>query len=145
MALITYIGAAVAVVAATPATIDAAGFGALTWSATVGRITEWGEVGDTSEDVTETTLAGRTYHANGSLDGGSVAFTILIDGSDAGQTILKAKNNTNDEVSVRITDPDGQIAYFHGKVANLRDRARNASTMKGMSGEFRVNSATVRA
>lgn len=143
MALTTYIGATIAVVAGVPATIDSSGFGALTY-ATVGKITEWGEVGDTSEDVSETTLGGRTYHANGALDGGSTAFTILIDGTDAGQAVIKAKNNTNDEVSVKITDPDGQIAYFHGKVASLRDRARNASTMKGMSGEFRVNSATVR-
>lgn len=143
MALQTYIGAAIAVSAATPATIDAAGFAALTWSV-VGKITEWGEIGDTSEDVSETTLAGRTFHANGALDGGAVTFTILIDGADAGQTILKTKNNTNDEVSARVTDPDGQVSYFHGKVANLRDRARTASTMKGQTGEFRVNSPTVR-
>ena len=143
MALITYIGAIIAVSAAAPATIDAAGFNALTYS-TVGRITEWGEVGDVAEDVPETTLVGRTYHANGALDGGTTAFTILTDGPDAGQTILKSKNNTNDEVSVKITDPDGEIAYFHGKVANLRDRQRTASTMKGQTGEFRVNSATIR-
>lgn len=143
MPLITYIGGVIAVSAGAPATVDAAGFAGKTYSV-VGKITEWGEVGDQSEDVTETTLAGRTYHANGALDGGSVPFTILIDGPDAGQTILKTANNSNDEVSVRITDPDGQIAYYHGKVASLRDRARNASTMKGMTGEFRVNSATVR-
>lgn len=143
MAFITYIGATVAVSAAVPATIDQAGFAALTYTA-VGKVVEWGEVGDQSEDVTETTLAGRTCHANGALDGGSVAFTILIDGADAGQTILTSKNNTNDEVSVKVTDPDGKIAYFHGKVANLRDRQRTASTMKGQTGEFRVNSATVR-
>jgi hypothetical protein len=143
MAYITYIGATVAVSAAVPATVDQAGFAALTYTA-VGSITEWGEVGDSSEDVTETTLAGRTNHANGALDGGSVAFTILSNGTDAGQTILKTKNNTNDEVSVKITDPDGQITYFFGKVANLKDRQRTASTMKGQTGEFRVNSATVR-
>lgn len=144
MALTTYIGATIAVVAGVPATLDVAGFAALTY-ATVGKITEWGEVGDQSEDVSETTLGGRTYHANGALDGGSVPFTILIDGADTGQTVLKGKSNTNDEVSVKITDPDGEVAYFHGKVASLRDRARNASTMKGQTGEFRVNSPTIRA
>ncbi|QBX34590.1 hypothetical protein E4191_07605 [Paracoccus liaowanqingii] len=143
MALITYIGALVSVSAGPPATVDAAGFAAKTYS-TVGKITEWGETGDQSEDVTETTLEGRTYHANGALDGGSIPFTFLIDGVDAGQTLLRTANNTNDEVSARITDPDGQIIYYHGKVANLRDRARNASTIKGLTGEFRVNSATVR-
>lgn len=143
MALITYIGAVIAVSAGAPATIDAAGFASKTYSV-VGKITEWGEIGDQSEDVTETTLAGRTFHANGALDGGPVTYTILIDGVDAGQTLLRTANNTNDEVSCRVTDPDGQITYFHGKVASLRDRARNASTMKGMTGEFRVNSATIR-
>lgn len=143
MAFITYIGAAIAVSAATPATVDAAGFGALTWTP-VGHITEWGELGDSSEDVSETTLAGRTFHANGSLDGGAVPFTILIDGANSGQTILKTNNNTNTTVSVRVTDPDGQIAYLHGVVANLKDRQRTSGTMKGMSGEIRVNSATVR-
>lgn len=143
MAFTTYIGAVIAASAAMPATVDGAGFAALTYT-TVGKITEWGEVGDTAEDVAETTLLGRTYHANGALDGGAVPFTILIDGADAGQTILKTKNNTNDEVSVKITDPDGQVTYFHGKVANMRDRQRTASTMKGMTGEFRVNSATIR-
>lgn len=144
MALITYIGATIAVTVGVPATLDASGFAAVPGYATVGKITEWGEIGDTSEDVTETTLAGRTYHANGALDGGAVAFTILIDGADAGQTILTANNNTNNELSVRITDPDGEIAYFHGKAANLRDRQRTASTMKGQTGEFRVNSPTIR-
>lgn len=144
MALKTYIGALVAAVASVPATLDQAGFAALTY-VQVGKVTEWGETGDTSEDVTETTLAGRTYHANGALDGGVISFTLLIDGADAGQTILKAKNNTNDEVSFKITDPDGEIRYLHGKVANLRDRPRTASTMKGCTGEIRVNSPTISA
>lgn len=143
MAFMTYIGAAIAVSAATPATIDAAGFGALTYTS-VGHITEWGEVGDSAEDTSETTLAGRTFHANGALDGGAVPFTILIDGANSGQTILRTNNNTNTQVSVKITDPDGQIAYFYGVVANMKDRQRTASTMKGVAGEIRVNSATVR-
>lgn len=144
MALTSYIGATVAVVAGLPATTDAAGFAALTY-APIGKITEWGEVGDTSEDTTETTLAGRTLHVNGALDGGSIDFTFLIDGDDAGQTVLKDLSGTNTDVSVKITDPDGDVTYLFGKVANVRDRARTASTMKGMSGQLRVNSPTVRA
>ncbi|WP_349295783.1 hypothetical protein ABEB22_15165 (plasmid) [Thioclava sp. 'Guangxiensis'] len=141
----TYIGATVEVAEGKPATLDAAGFGALTGFSEVGEITEFGEIGDTSEDTTETTLKGRTLHVNGALDGGTCDFTFLLTGeTDAGQEILKAKSNTNEDVSVKITDPDGEVIYFHTKVANIRDRSRTASTAKGMTGQFRINSALVR-
>lgn len=142
MALTTYIGAVIGCVAATPATVDSTGFAALTYT-TIGRITEFGEIGDSAEDATETTLAGRTTHVNGALDGGTAAFTVLIDGSDAGQTILRTNNNTNTTVSFKITDPDGKISYFYGLVANIKDRARSSNTIKGVSGEVRINSAVV--
>lgn len=145
MTNMTYIGATVEVAAGKPATIDAAGFGALSFSE-IGEILEWGEIGDTSEDSTETTLKGRVMHTNGAVDGGTSDFTFLRskDSSDTGQALLIAKNNTNDDVSFKITDPDGEISYFHGKVANVRDRARSASTQKGMTGQARINCAVVR-
>lgn len=144
MAYTSYIGAVIACVANTPATIDSAGFGALTY-VTIGNIVEFGEVGDTSNDITIETLAGRVAHVNGAKDGGEISFTFAIDGADSGQTILKNNSNTNTEVSFKITDPDGGITYFHGKVANVRDQSRSNSNYKGMTGAIRVNSATVRA
>ena len=141
-AAISYIGATIGCVVGAPATVDAAGFGALTYVPS-GKIVSWGEVGDTAADITVETLEGRVEHVNGARDGGAIAFTFRHD-TDAGQAILKAQSNTNNEVSFKITDPDGQIAYFHGKVANVRDAAREASAYKGFTGEVRVNSATIR-
>ncbi|WYK06455.1 hypothetical protein DWF04_022730 [Cereibacter sphaeroides f. sp. denitrificans] len=142
-AAISYIGATIGCVASSPATDDAAGFGALTYS-TIGKIASWGAVGDTSEDITIQLLDGRTEHVNGSKDGGAIPFTFRADAGDAGQTILLAQSNTNTEVSFKITDPDGKIAYFRGKVANVRDQERAAGNYKGYTGEVRVNSATIR-
>lgn len=139
---ISYIGATIGCVVGAPATVDAAGFGALAY-VPIGKIVSWGEIGDTAADITIETLEGRVEHVNGAKDGGAVPFTIRHD-TDAGQAILKAQSNTNNEVSFKITDPDGQIAYFHGKVANVRDSAREASAYKGFTGEVRVNSATIR-
>ena len=48
-------------------------------------------------------------------------------------------------MSCKITDPDGKLAYFYGLVANVQDQERNNSNFKGLTGVFRVNSATVRA
>ena len=142
----SYIGATIACVNATPATNDSSGFGALSWTATIGQIVEWSEVGDTSNSIDIPKLSGRITHLNGAKDGGEVNFTFQYEVADAGQVILRARNNgvlASDTVSFRITDPDGKLIYFHGVVANVRDMVRNNSNYKGMTGTIRVNSPTV--
>ena len=138
----SYIGAVIAVSASTPATIDSTGFAALTYT-TVGKIVEWGAVGDTSDNISVALLEGRVEHLNGAKDGGEIAFTFRMD-SDAGQTILKNNNNNNTTISFKITDPSGKVTYAHGLVANIQDQPRNNSNFEGMTGVFRVNSATIR-
>lgn len=142
MAAISYIGAVVAVSAATPATEDAAGFGALTYT-TVGNMISFAETGDESEDITIPLLAGRTIHVNGAKNGGSRAFAYQYEVADAGQVILRANNNGNTTISCKITDPDGKIEYFHGRVANIKRTERTSSAYKGEAGEIRVNSNTI--
>lgn len=144
MADITFIGSAVAVVAAKPATTDAAGFAALSWVATLGEVLEFGELGDTSEDVSVKTLAGRVKHMNGALDGGEIAFSFQFENADAGQVIMRTTNNTQTDVSFRITDTDGRVSYIFGRVANVRDVKREASMSKGMTGVLRANSPVIR-
>lgn len=140
---ISYIGSVIAAVVATPATIDAAGFAALTY-VPIGKIASWGAIGDTSNDITVDLLDGRVEHVNGAKDGGAVPFTIRADAPDAGQAILLAQSNSNTEVSFKITDPDGKIAYLFGKVANVQDQERSSSNYKGYTGEVRVNSPVIR-
>lgn len=141
---ISYIGATIGCVVGVPATLNEVGFSAQTYE-TIGKIASWGELGDTSNDITVELLDGRVEHVNGSRDGGAVPFTIRSDADDDGQPILIAQSNTNTEVSFRVVDPDGSIAYFHGKVANVRDTAREPGSYKGFTGEVRVNSAVIRA
>ncbi len=141
-AAISYIGAVIAVSVATPATIDASGFNALTYT-TVGKIASFGSVGDSSADIPVELLDGRTEHVNGVKDGGAIPFAFRFD-TDAGQTLLVNNSNNNVDLSFKITDPDGKIAYFYGKVANVKDNERAPGSYKGLTGEVRVNSATVR-
>jgi len=140
---ISYIGATIACAVGTPATIDAAGFAALTLAA-IGKVASWGVIGDTSNDIPVDLLDGRVEHVNGAKDGGAIPFTIRADSDSAGQGILKAQSNSNTEVSFKITDPDGEVSYFFGKVANVRDLERTSSNYKGFTGEVRVNSPTIR-
>lgn len=144
MADISYIGAAFAIVASTPATYDSAGYAALSWTASIGEVVSWGGTGDSHEDITVTEVTGgRTKHINGAKDGGAIPFTIKYAVADAGQVIMRTNNGTNTAVSVRITDPDGKIEYSTGVLANIKQMNREAGQYKGFSGEFRVNSVTV--
>ena len=143
MAVISYIGGTVAICVGTPATIDASGFASVGSYITAGQIVEWGDTGDVSEDITVTTLAGRTLHTNGAKDGGSIAFTLQYELTDAGQVIMRAQNNGNNDVCIKITDPDGKTEYSAGRLANLRQMKRAAGQYKGMTGVFRVNTAVV--
>lgn len=138
----SYIGTVVQISVFTPPTIDAAGFAGGAYT-TVSKLTEWGELGDTTSDIPIELLSGRVEHLHGPKDGGEVPFTFVSD-VDAGQAILIANSNLNITVSVKLTDPDGKISYYFGLVANVRDRARNPNNYKGMTGVFRVNSATIR-
>jgi len=142
----SYIGAVVSVSAGNPATFDAAGYAAKSWTA-LNNVETWPEMGDTSADLTTTLLSGRTDHTNGALDGGSGDFSVIVPtgAADAGLTILRTNANTNNPVSFRVADPDGTIAYSAGVVASLRDRAREAGNIKGVTGQVRFNAAVVRA
>ncbi|MBL8560900.1 MAG: hypothetical protein JNN06_01350 [Gemmobacter sp.] len=77
MAFITYTGSTIEVSSGRPATTDAAGFAAKTYTK-VNHILDWAEMGDTSQDVTETTLDGRTWHTNGPLDGGEYLVEAML-------------------------------------------------------------------
>lgn len=128
---ITYIGSTLSGVSGSPATEDVAGYEALSL-VEVGKVISIGEVGDTSEDVTFDLLkTGRRSHVNGVKDLGEIAVAIEFDGSDAGQTMIEAANNTNTTHSFAITDADGYTYYFQGLVANFRYTERTASTYKG--------------
>lgn len=145
MADLNFCGTALAVVVATPATIDTAGFAALSWTATLTGLVDISELGDTSQDIPIPYLTtGRFGHVNGAVDAGEVTITYAWETSDAAQVILRNNQNTNTQLSFRVTDPDGRITYFSGVVANVRDVARNNTAYKGQTAVVRVRTAYVR-
>lgn len=140
----TSIGGTLHVVAAEPATENAAGYEALTF-VEIGEVVSIGAIGDTSEDVTVTKLKdGRTEHFNGAKDGGSVPVTCVRETGDAGQAIVESGANTNTTHSFKIVDPDGTAFYFYGRLANVQTPERTASTYEGLTFEMRRNSGTVK-
>lgn len=130
---ISFVGSTLSIVSGSPATEDQVGYEALSWDE-VGKVVSIGEVGDNSEDIAFNLLkAGRTTHVNGTKDMGEIPVTIEYDSSDAGQTTVRAANNSNTTHSFKIEDSDGVAYYFQGLVANLRTLERTANQYKGFT------------
>jgi hypothetical protein len=146
MAVITSTGTLFAVVAAEPATVDAAGFGALTF-VNVGELTDLPEYGANAEVVTHNPLAtGITEKYKGFINKGSMSLSLGRDADDAGQQILAGGVtgiNKNAEHSFRVTYQDGSIDYFTGKIFSYTKAPGGANSIVGSTVQVEINSVIV--
>ena len=112
-------GTTYAISAGEPATYDAAGFGALTYT-DVAEVTDMGEYGASFEVVSHNPLATRrTVKRKGTVNDGAMSLQLGRDPSDAGQAILIAGvDGAGIDIvhSHKVTLPDGTIQYFTGQV-----------------------------
>lgn len=116
MTVQTSAGTTLAISAGTPSTYDSSGFGALSWT-TVGEVTDLGEYGRVYALVTHNPLASRaTEKFKGSYNDGSISMQIAEDTSDAGQIIIDAAVDSDNNYAFRITAQDSDIDYFQAKV-----------------------------
>lgn len=146
MSVLTSTGTLLAVVAAQPATVDAAGFGALTF-VNVGEVTDLPEYGASAEVVTHQPLAtGITEKYKGFINNGSMSVSLARDADDAGQAVLAlgvTGINKNTEHSFRVTYQDGSIDYFTGKIFSYTKAPGSANSMVSSTVQIEINSAIV--
>ena len=137
MALTEGIGGLLSVSAATPATFDADGYAALTWTE-VGEASEIPEFGAAYSAVTFTSLkTGIEDKFHGALNYGSITIPLGYDSADAGQIILLAALASKDEISFRETRSDGTVRYIMGKVMSfLRGQSVGSVNMASCNIEF---------
>ena len=137
MALTEGIGGFLSVSAATPATFDASGYAALTWTE-VGEASEVPEFGAAYSAVTFTSLkTGIEDKFHGALNYGSITIPLGYDSADAGQIILLAALASKDEISFRETRSDGTVRYIMGKVMSFpRGQSVGSVNMASCNIEF---------
>ena len=116
----TSAGTTLKVSAATPATFDAAGYGALK-SEIVGEITDLGEFGREFSLVTHQPVGSRgTQKFKGSFNEGSMSLTLGLDMSDKGQIQMKAASLSDADYSFTVTTQNGSQYLFQGKVMSWK-------------------------
>lgn len=130
MTAITGAGSALAISAATPATFDAAGYGALTYTV-IGGIDKLGALGGTFTKVEFQALSGQKDKLKGSFDSGSLNPTIAVNSDDAGQALLATASDdrTQKLYAFKVTKPDGAIRYFRGRVFGMAETIDGADSV----------------
>jgi hypothetical protein len=142
---ITAATTAIAVSAAAPATHDAAGFAALTFTA-ISLASELGEFGPTDNLVTYTPLSDPTIQkAQGSRNYGSLpisaAYTTI---ADAGIAILETAHSSRANVSCKVTMPDGAIRYFQAACMGVREIVGGADAVLGLATTLEITTSVVK-
>lgn len=141
----TAAGSALAISAATPATLDAAGYTALTFT-DIGQVEKLGSFGASFAKVEFQPLKGAKQKYKGSADYGALQPSIAIDSVDAGQTILQAASDdeTQKLYSFRVTYPDGAKRFFQGRSFGSPENADGADSMLMVTPTIEICSKVVK-
>lgn len=142
----TSAGTTLGVSATAPATFDAAGYAALTFTA-IGDITDMGEIGTVYEDIPHKPLGERgTYHFKGGFDDGGLQLQMAeAFADDAGQVILKAALASDADYYFVLEfndNPDGTtntLWYFPAKTFSAPLSVGNVSSLTTKTVNIMVN------
>jgi hypothetical protein len=144
MASLTAAGSALAISAGSPATNDAAGFAALTFTE-IGGIDKIGTIGSTFAKVEFQPLKGAKQKHKGSVDYGSLQPSLAIDDADAGQTLLRtAAAHQTALYAFMVTLPDGAKRYFQGKVFGFPETIDGADSIVMAAPTVEINTVPVK-
>jgi hypothetical protein len=100
--------------ASLPATYDAAGYGTTTgiaWTL-IGRVESFPEFGSMRSVAEFRPIAGAVEKIKGAPDYGGGPMVMADMPADVGQIILKAAEASQNHYSMKVTFPDGEIAYL---------------------------------
>lgn len=119
MAVQTAAGTTIGISAATPATFNATGYAALSFT-TIGEVTDGGTHGRVYAEVTHNPIASRgTQKFKGSFNEGNKTLQLALDVDDAGQVLANTALNDDDDYSFGVTYPDGSMDCFQAKVMSF--------------------------
>lgn len=118
-AVFTVAGTTVGISASAPATFDAAGYAALTFT-NIGNIEDGGSHGRTYAEVTFNPIDNRgTQKFKGSFNEGNKTLSVGLNSDDAGMVLLKAALLLDTDYSFKVTYQNGDVDYFQAKVMSL--------------------------
>lgn len=146
--IVSSVGTIVSVSATAPATYDATGFAALTWSA-CGELSDLPAFGAEAALATHTPLGtGIVAKRRGSLNYGSVTLAMASSFADTGQGVLKtageAPAGSDAQVSVKVALVTGEIQYFTAQVMSYKTNVGNADAITMAEVTLEIDNSVVK-
>lgn len=142
----TVAGTKLYISAGLPATYDAAGFGALTYTV-VAEVIDIGEIGKTYDLVAHTPIGDRKkYKLKGGYDSGQLPLQLAkatLANSDAGQALLLAASNSDADYSFKITFQDLTDSFFTGKTMSFKTKIGSLNSLLGATANVELTSDIV--
>ena len=144
MAIQTSAGSTFAIATALPATYDASGYNALTWSL-IGEVTDIGEFGKEFNLVTHTPVAGRQVQKlKGSYNNGAITLQMARDqAAGSNQDKLKTGLASDASYAFKVTLQDGTKMYFTGKIMSYKTQVGSVDQVTGASTAIELDSDVV--
>lgn len=145
MGTTTGYGTTIGISAGAPATFDAAGYAALTFT-TVGGVEKIGTFGASVQKIEFQPLAGAKQKHKGPADYGTLSPSMAYDPTDAGQTLLRTAcaPGNNALYSVKITLPDGGVRYAQVRGFGYPETVDGATSMVMAAPTLEINTAVVK-
>lgn len=127
------VGTELSVSIAAPATYDATGYAALTYTK-IGEVTDAGEHGPTLTITDHTPVdTGITQKLPGTTSLGEKTLTLGQDRTDAGQILLKSALANKTRLSVKVEYQGGDIDYFPAYVTSFTTTGGDGNAVRGGS------------
>lgn len=142
-AAISNLGTTIGISASAPATYDAAGYAAVSYTV-IGEVTDIGELGIVSDLITHQPIAdGVKYKFKGGKDYGGIALKMAKAPSDAGQVLLTAAAAASGDYTFHITTPDNRDYYFTGKAMSLKSMIGAVNQIVQLSADVQITNPIV--
>lgn len=141
----TAAGTGLAISAGIPASQNAAGYSALSYTE-VGNVEQLGGFGATTEVVSFQPLKGAQQKHKGPTNYGALNPTIALDDADAGQALLAAAAAPDNRAlyATRVTKPDGSLRYFQVRVFGMPETIGAANSMITAAPVLEINTPVVK-
>jgi hypothetical protein len=129
----TSAGSTLKISASQPATYDVTGYDALT-PTLIGEVTDLGEFGRVYNLVTHNPLDTRaTVKKKGSYNEGAMELKLALDSDDAGQVILLAASESDDDHSFELELQNGDRFFFQAQVMSFKVGVGSVDTITNAS------------
>jgi len=134
---ITAAGTTFGISASLPASETSGAYAALSYTA-VAEVTDVGQLGKEYTEVKHNPIGNRaTFKFKGSYDSGMITLQFAKAIADAGQALMLAAQDSDNDYTFHITLPDARDMYFRGKVMSFVTKIGSVNNIIG--GEAKVS------